>query len=472
MNAILKINNDYSYLLTSNKDLKNKIKEKLRWRKKDYSRTSAYQQGKWDGYVNFFDDDTGKFLTGLLLEVRLLLNHYGIEFETVDSREDLPLSHKVIDSDFLKPWNNKFTLFDYQVDLVNKALQYGRGIIQSPTASGKTAMMIAIMKAINPGLPMLFLANRKNLISQNYQEIKDWGFKNVGRFSSDYHEPDLITCTTVQSAHHLDKYLKICKVVIADEVHMLNNKTSIRIFKKLSNAVVRVAVSATPFKHGGTDYVQKYTAKGYFGPVFKTSITESGVLTTNYLQNRGNLSDSECHIYYIDEPSIPYDIFVDAVTNGISNNVYFHKVVQRLAMKLKGRTLILVERIAHGDTLSGMIPGALWVQGKDTEDTRKYVINQLQKSNENVVAIAMRQIFDTGINFFLHNIVDCTCIGNEHGTIQAMGRGLRTASDKDKMYYYGFIHRTNPYLEKQSKVKVRTLKKEKHNVIIHEEFDF
>jgi len=47
---------------------------------------------------------------------------------------------------------------------------------------------------------------------------------------------------------------------------------------------------------------------------------------------------------------------------------------------MKGRTLILVERISHGDSLQKLIPDALWVAGRDDLETRKDVIEKLQKS--------------------------------------------------------------------------------------------
>jgi superfamily II DNA or RNA helicase len=791
MDTILKINNGYSHLITPNQYLKDKIFEKLRFRTKDYFHNRAYRQGVWDGFVNFFDKKTGRFLTGLMPEMRLLLNHYNTDFQSCDERNMVDFAHQTIDETFLPG----ITLHDYQADLINQALKHKRGIIQAPPGAGKaqpldsliytpdgpklmgeinvgdeictpdgevskvigiypqgpkeiyeitfsngdkvqaskdhlwkldgdkwqdkikdtnyiinklknkrsrlrikfpkfvyfnkqkvrihpylmgvligdgcldnsvglsnvlekikkiikkgytlehskgcdykiqkenrgsrynfyfdmlkyynlagklsydkfipkdykynskivrikllqglldtdgyvtkngaieystsseilahdikelaeslggychirnkipsydgekkdgrisyivtiffkenfdrlsddkrninsriiesvkfvgikhcqcilisdpkhmyltnhmipthnTFVMISIMKALPPKTPILFLANRKSLITQNYKEIKKWGFDNVGRFYSDYHEPNIITCATVQSAHLLDKLLPKFKVVIADEIHMLSNNTGIRTFRKLKDASVRIAVSATPFKFGGTDNVQKYTIKGYFGPIFKTKVTESGVLKMSDLQDKETLSNAECVFYYIDEPKIPYEIFIDAITNGIAQNMHFHKLVQRLISKLTGRNLILVERIAHGDHLKSLIPNALWVSGKDDEQTREYVINELQRSKEKVVAIATRQIFDTGLNFFIHNLIDCGITSNEHGTTQTFGRGLRPAEDKGRLTYYSFIHRTNPYLQDHSMRKVKNLKKEKQTVIIKDTIDF
>jgi superfamily II DNA or RNA helicase len=477
MNTILKVNNDFTYLVTSDTAFKNKLWEKMRFRQRNYFHTRAYQNGIWDGYINFLDKKTGRFLTGLLPEVELALNKYfKIPYEIHDERNQLEFVVESIDKDFLKQWTPKgsdpLDLYDYQVDLVNQAIKHKRGIVKAPTAAGKTNILISILKALPPNTPTLFLVNRKTLVSQNYKEMIKWGLENVGRFNSDHHEPNVITCANVQSLHYLDRLLPKFKVLVTDEVHMMTNNSGIRAFKKLTGASIRIAVSATPFKFGEKDHVQKYTVKGYFGPLFEVESGVDGKLTTSMLQDRGMLSESICRFYPIDEPQIPYDIWMDAVTNGIANNFHFHKIVTRLAGKLDGRTLILVDRIAHGDALSNLIPDSLWVRGQDNEKTREYVIERLQNEKNKVVAIATRQIFDTGINFFVHNIINATDASSEHGVVQLTGRGLRKADDKSILNYYDFIFRINPYLEDHSNDRIKILKKEKHEVVVMDAIDF
>lgn len=468
MDVILKINNDYSYLVTNKQKIRDLLWKKLRFRKRGYFHTRAYQNGSWDGFSDFFNKKTGRFLTGLLPEVRLVLNSFNIPFETNDTREIVSFLHDSINENFLHSKANPITLYDYQVDLVNNAIKNKRCIIKAPTSAGKTEIMIAIMKALPPKTPILFLANRKSIIVQNYKRMGQWGLQNVGRFYDEYHEPNIITCCSVQSAHHLDKLLPKFKVVIADEIHMLSNNTGFGVFKKLKGASIRIGVSATPFKHGGTDDVQKYALKGYFGQVLKVKeeIVKSGVLTTSFLQDRGTISDSECTFFKVTEPKIPYLIYSDAVTEGLANNHYLNKKIANLSKNLHGRTLILVDRIVHGDTLNKLITNSFWVQGKDNEDTREFVIGKLRDSKTNIVAIATRQIFDTGVNFFVHNIINASGGSATHQIIQLIGRGLRLADDKNKLNYYDFLFQINEYLDDHSINRINVLKKEGYNVKI------
>jgi len=463
----LNIQNIHSFLNTTNDDLKHILWQKLRFRDKNYFHSSAYKRRIWDGYTEFFKKDSGKFLTGLLPEIVTALSILKEPFTASDTRNKIQFIHQEIDKNFLPG----IEMYDYQVDFINQAIKYQRGIIKSPTGSGKTFILLGALKCLPEGVPTLILANKKSLVEQNYSELKNIGFNDVGRLYDKYNEIGNITCATVQSLHKMQSYLPKIQALFVDEIHELMSKEPKKYYNKLANACVRVGISATPFKFGGSDKTQKYEVKGYFGPIFKTK-SPDGVLTTKELQERKILSDSKCIFYPIDEPQIPYDVYQDAVTHGIAESYHFHETVKNLVKTLKGRTLILVERIAHGDSLNHLIPEAIWIRGKDNLETRKEVIKKLQSGKGNVVAIATHGIFNTGINVKVTNLVNAAGGTAEHQIIQRMGRGLRTADDKDILNYYDFIFRINEYLHDHSKNRIKVLEKEGHEVIIKDTLEF
>jgi len=485
---ILRIENDYSYLLTEDTRLREKLWTALRFKTRDYFHSPLYRQKLWDGYIDFLSKKTGRFLTGLLPEVRLALEYLGVEYKTADNRRITPFLHEKIDSQFLNQWlppwreGKPITLDAGQVDLINQALTYQRGIVKAPTGAGKTYILLALIKSLPPGTPILFLANRKMVLDRNYDEMKDWGVENLGRLDGEVHDPNIITFALVQSIHHLEPLLPKFKALFVDEVHMMMGDQCIDTYKKLKGCGIRICMSATPFKYQlkkrnsketiEGDKVHKYSVKGYFGAEFKTDSTETGDLRVEHLQTQGRLSPSRCTYHYIDHPHIPYDIYIDAVTNGIAQNWEFHQIVTRLAQSLTGRTLILVERLSHGDALNKLIPGSLWVQGKDNKKTRTHVVEQLQKATGNVIAIATVGIFNAAVNVFVHNLINAAGGKAEHDIIQRIGRGLRTAEDKDILNYYDFIFRINTYLEDHSRKRIRILKEEGHEVIIKDVIDF
>jgi superfamily II DNA or RNA helicase len=466
---ILKTENNYSWFLSKNEDVKTKLWKAFRVRERGYYHNIRYKMKKWDGYTEFFKKDSGRFLSGLLPEVKKALRILGADYKIDDRRGEFNFLYDQIDENFLNDpsYSSPVILRDYQVDYINQALRNKRGIIPSPTSSGKTNMMAGIIKALPPNTPTLVLGNKKQLVEQNYEEISRWNIPRVGRLHGNCKKPDMITCATVQSAHLLEPILPKIKVLIVDEIHEMMSRTPKKIYNKLKNACVRIAMSATAFKFGGTDKGQKYEVKGWIGPEFTTECTEDGRMSTKALQDRNILASAECHFFEIDRPSIPYDIYLDAVTRGIAENDYFHSFVARLVKKIAGRSLIIVERIEHGDRLQSMIPGSLWVRGDDDLDTRKEVITRLKTEDTNLVAIATSGIFNTGINVFVHNLINAAGGQADHQIIQRFGRGLRVANDKKHLKYYDFLFTINDYLEKHSKKRMRILEDEGHSVKVY-----
>lgn len=470
---VLKIENNYSWFQSKDEATKTALWKALRFRARGYYHNVRYKMKIWDGYTDFFKKETGRFLTGLLPEIRLALAHLGIEYQVDDKRTDVSFLHDKIDENWLNDpsYKSPVILRDYQVDYINKAIKNKRGIIPSPTSSGKTNMMAGILKALPPNTPTLVLANKKQLVEQNYDEIRKWNIPNVGRFYGEVKDPNIITCSTVQSAHLLEPLLPKIKVLIVDEIHEMMSKEPRQIYAKLKNASVRIGMSATAFKFGGTDNTQKYEVKGWIGPLFETDCTEDGKLTTKELQDRNILASAECSFYEVDEPKLPYDIYLDAVTRGIAENEYFHTMVSKLVSKIGGRSLIIVERIEHGDRLQEHIPGSLWVRGQDNVETRKQIIDRLKNEQDKLTAIATSGIFNTGINVFIHNLINAAGGQADHQIIQRFGRGLRVADDKKHLKYYDFVFAINDYLEKHSMKRIKVLEKEGHNVKLYKASD-
>jgi len=466
---LITVHNNYSQLLTDSEKLKDTLWRLLRFRDKGYFHSALYKQKKWDGFRDFFSKKTGKFLTGLIPEVKLALRKLKVEYQVRDDREAFSFWYREIDEHFMNYGDNPIVLYDYQVELVNQIIQNHRGIVTAPPGSGKTNVMIASIKTLPPNTPTLILANRTSLVDQNYEELQKWGFGNVGRVYGRKNDPNYITCVTSQSAHKIPDLDKI-KVLFVDEIHEMMSAGPIKIYKQLKNCSVRIAMSGTPFKFDGKDPVQKYQVKGWIGPPFKTKITEEGVLSTKFLQERKTLSVSNCTFWPLHEPDLKYAIYQDAVTYGLAENHTFHKIVANLVEeRCPGRTLILVERLAHGDHLKKLIPGSFWIKGEDDLETRRFVIDHLKNYKGNLVAIATQGILNTGINVMVHNLINCAGGKAAHQIVQRIGRGLRQADDKVALEYHDFMFHMNPYLEKHSEERVKILDKSGHKIKIMDE---
>lgn len=472
----IKVQNCYSFVLTDDEEIRLKLWKALRHRERGYFHTTLYKRKLWDGFTNFFSKETGKFLTGLLPEVEAAFKFWKKEYTIQDERTHFEFAYKSVDQNFLNKWLPKdekpITLYDYQVDLINQLIKYKRGIIQAPTGSGKSLLFLGILCALPENTPTLILTSTKGLLNQIYLDMQHLGFKNVGRLYDKFKEPNITTLCTLASLGKLTKLLPKIKVLVVDEVHLALTKRVKKYYNQLENATIRVAISATPFKFGGKDKTQKYSVKGYFGPVLKTfTAGDVGILSTAKLQERQILSPAKCYFLPIDEPKIPYATYGDAVSLGIAQNLYLHQIVVKLVKSLKGRTLILVERLSHGDTLNSLLQGSLWIQGKDDLESRQYVVEKLQQSKNTVVGIATSGIFGTGINIKAHSLINCSGGMAQHQTIQRLGRGLRTADDKDQLNYFDFNFLINDYLHNHSKKRIKVLKEEGHEIFTFNTLD-
>lgn len=477
--TVLQIENVNSRLVTADKGLLQFLHNRLRFRPKDYWHNAAYLAKRWDGWEDFFDDRTGKFATGILPEVQAALRVLKKQYAITDLRKPVHWAHQQVDDQFLNNWlpndQDPITLHDFQPDFVNKAMQYNRGIVQGPTGCGKTFVLVSLLKALPPKTPTLFMTKSSSLVHQNWEEMKRWGVENLGRWYDEYKEPNYVMCVTVhpKTFHSIRNLLPKFKVLLVDEVHECASKVPLAAYRKMTSAYIRIGFSATPFRYykKKIDDVHKWTVKSHFGSVFRTDTTESGYLTTKDLQSRNILSGSRCFFYPMDKPTLTYEPFQDAIKLGIEQNFYFHEIVKRLARSCAGRTLIIVERIEQGEYLSQLMPEASWIQGKNSLKEREPVINALKKGEKHI-AIIMRPIITAGINIRIHDLINAAGGQAAHNLIQQMGRGLRTADDKEILRYHDFLFTNNDYLNRHSLWRIEVLRNEGHEVIVKDSLGF
>ena len=475
---VIQIENVNSRLVTTDENLKDFLAKKLRFRPKNYWHNSAYKRKLWDGWKYFFNAKNGIFLTGILPEIKLALNKLGKEYSVLDNRGSVEWTHQSIDRNFLESCLPKglkpFELHDYQPDYVNQCMKYNRGIVQAPTGSGKTFVLISLLKCLPPKTPTLFLTKNAQLVHQNYEEMKLWGVENLGRWYDKYKEPNYVMCVTnhVNTFKSIEKLLPKFKVLIVDEAHDCMSDVPVSAYRKMKSACVRIGISATAFKWDKKkiDNVHKWHLKGHFGPILKTTTTESGILSTKELQERGVLSKSDCVFYPVVFPILTHEPYIDAIKLGIEQNFYFHEMVKKLTESCTGRTLIVVERIEQGQYLNQLIPGSNFIQGKNNLKEREPIIEALKKG-EKSVAIVMRQIITAGINVKIHDLINAAGGEGAHNVIQLMGRGLRTAEDKVRLRYHDFHFLINDYLRKHSEWRMEVLKKEGHSLLVKDKFD-
>ncbi|TFH10502.1 MAG: hypothetical protein E4H14_02415 [Candidatus Thorarchaeota archaeon] len=101
----------------------------------------------------------------------------------------------------------------------------------------------------------------------------------------------------------------------------------------------------------------------------------------------------------------------------------------------RGNVLCLVDSIAFGRKLAAQIEGAIFVNGKDIKKPKdRQVVYDMFKDNDDLVVIATVHIAGVGINIRrIFNLMMIDVGKSFIRVIQAIGRGLRKANDKDHL---------------------------------------
>ena len=175
-----------------------------------------YRRRGWDGKKHYISR-AGVFRTGLLQ--RILKDLDKINCSPDLTQPQLNTKYKLENIESL-PY------YDYQRELIKQALQDRRGVIKSPTGSGKTLIMAGIVKSLaSKHKKMVILFNAKQLLTQTYDFLlKFCDIDNLGIcYGEGYIPGDIMLCTVQSIEKILDSHLEDAEVLIIDEVHEFCN---------------------------------------------------------------------------------------------------------------------------------------------------------------------------------------------------------------------------------------------------------
>ena len=136
--------------------------------------------------------------------------------------------------------------------------------------------------------------------------------------------------------------------------------------------------------------------------------------------------------------------------------------VENIRQQEKGNTFILVKSVPYGKALSKLIEGAVFVYGQDKTAVRKQIYN-LFDTHDNIVVISTFQLASTGLNIKrIFNLVFVDAGKSFTKIIQAIGRGLRKARDKDFVNVYDFYSNLK-YSKKHAATRKSFYREQKYN---------
>jgi len=231
-----------------------------------------------------------------------------------------------------------------------------------------------------------------------------------------------------------------CQLLIIDETHLAAEVIE-NISMKAARAYYRCGLSATPQRMDNQDL----RMFGATGPVIHR-VTASELIKRDFLVKP--------YIYTIDLGHIDKSAssYQETYKRAIVQNEQKNSLIKSLAedMKIQGRpTLILVERIEHGETLQNMIEDCLFVPGGDGGDDKPisdkdmdYRKFQLNRCENNEIILVATQWCNQGVDA---PKIGCLILAGSTGSfntvIQQVGRVLRKAPNKKNCIVFDFKHK-------------------------------
>lgn len=351
-------------------------------------------------------------------------------------------------------------LRDYQKDIVDKCLNFGRGTVLLATAGGKTLVMGSLLSKIwsmNLSFKACLIVPNRGLVEQTYNDFNDYRVPfTFSKWTGD--DPlditkNVIICNSsiLQSKKSDTSWMAFIDTLMIDECHHL----------KKDNEITKIVDSCkTRYKFGFTgtlpeDKIDQWSIIGKIGPVI-------------YQKRSFELRDQKhvvpaiaqiLEIYYKNNPIRTFGAKI--ATENYKNEIDFIKknnfrnnIIKKIAKNSNNNILILLDYLDHGDILYNMLKSeltdkeVLYIKG-EVEVSDREKMRKMMECKDNVVCVAISKIFSTGINIKnLHYIVFAGGGKSKIKILQSIGRGLRLHEKKRTLYildiadqlYYGMQH--------------------------------
>ena len=397
----------------------------------------------WDGKIRLFSPATGELYCGLVdyLTDWAKKNKYEYEIEenefygSPDDFNELITPEGV--AGFVKALHLPVKVRDYQYQAIYECLRYNRRLLLSPTASGKSLMIYALVRYYtNLSRNVLIVVPTTSLVEQMYKDFESYGWKASSYCHRIYAGQEKYTnhkvvITTWQSIYkEPKKWFDRFDCVIGDEAHQFKAKSLSTLMSKLHDCKYRVGFTGTL---DGAN-VNQLVLEGLFGRC-------SQVTRTSKLMQQGHVAKLKVKVILLKHEEKLFEGYQDEIDYLVDHSGR-NKFIKNLAKDCKGNTLILFNYVdRHGIPLFNLInsdtdqPVYLVHGGVDTDDRED--IRHLTETSDNAIIVASYGTFSTGINIRnLHNVIFASPSKSRIRNLQSIGRVLRKGDNKSKATLY------------------------------------
>jgi superfamily II DNA or RNA helicase len=427
----------------------------------------AFKRKVWDGKIRLFDANSGFLPAGLIQHLVAFCNDHKYEIEQIKTKYGLPYERNEIKGknliDFVEGLKLPFKIREYQFIGIMEALKRKRGILISPTGSGKSLIIYVLVRywlqilANSVRYPhagrVLVIVPTTGLVEQMYGDFKSYGQDELDMhriYSGKDKNFDANICiSTWQSIYKMPKiWYDQFGMVIGDECHGFKSKSLMNIMNKATEAAYRYGTTGTL---DGTQ-THELVLQGLFGKIYRVTTTKTlqdkDVLAQLHIK-RLILDYSEKERLDFGQPDYMGEI--DFIVGYQKRNNF----IANLAVDLNGNSLVLFNYVEkHGKPLFELINNKVdekrkvfFVSGEVATSDRE-AIRKIVEKQKNAIIVASLGTFSTGINIRnLHNIIFASPSKSQIRVLQSIGRGLRKSDNNEPTMLYDIID--NLYINKR-----------------------
>ena len=451
---------------------------------KSYNFHPLFKLKKWDGKLRYFSA-AGATYINLLKDVVPEIKRMGYSIKYVDKR----VYHKVeipkIDEFYLEDWG--ITLGEHQVGAINAIAEHGNGMLIAGTGAGKTFITAVLCDLYERlcGLRVIVIVPNTDLVDQTALELRSVDL-NVGTYSGASKSlKENIVVSTWQALQNNPKIMAQFQAVLVDECHGTTGKVLQEILNTHgAHMPVRIGMTGTLPKDASERMAIRVTLGDVLFEVKAAELIEKGWLAGLAIKMYclvENLKDKwqKFQADYPDEAAkMQYKDFVEGyLPDWEAETTYLKKrtlrstfiadFVENIRQNEKGNTFILVKSVPYGKALAKLIDGAVFVYGQDKTAVRKQIYKMFDE-HDNIVVISTFQLASTGLNIKrIFNLVFVDAGKSFTKIIQAIGRGLRKARDKDFVNVYDFYSNLK-YSKRHASTRKSFYKEQKYKHTVKE----
>lgn len=453
-------------------DVEKTLREYLRVRPENYSRSMAYRKHRWDGYRYFVTKDL-RFATGFLPMVSSYLMSLGFDLDVEDQRTNLPILKEDFDETI-----GEWTLRDYQKDMVltidhyidvgGKKLYFPRGIWDAATNAGKTSAIAGLYNNVeNP--VALFLLSKQDAFKQMVDYFST--MYSVGQVRSGYAKfTDFTVAMAKTLLNRIEKKdmsvltaLAKVNVLFVDETHEAGASDYSKLLQRIP-AGMRVFVSGTPLDNA--DPVNNLITIGLSGSILYR-------ITNKELIAKGVSLNPKINILLNPlEGKDMHDNYVDAYEDLVKFSEGRMKLIGDLVEKHSDKQILitfkekdqgkfiyeqLVKRFPYLQNESAYIHG---------ESPNRYSAVEAFKKNKMQVLIAS-MILKQSINIPNIEVLIMAHGGKSKITLkQFIGRAIRDDGKNSEVIVYDFYDE-GKYVSSHSKTRLAQYRSEEFDIEYH-----